>query len=148
MALLKHFPNLMLFCIDPWDIGGNHETMPKTTEELRIGKQDFLDNTKFAANRRMILQVESMGAIKTLSDSAAFDFVFIDGCHFYENVKQDVEAWSKKVRSGGLVSGHDYGGKGDRCGWFGVKKAIDEFAEEQGIKIAANNRYVWYYKKA
>ena len=147
MALLKRFPNLILFCVDPWDTGGNHNTMPKTAEELQTGKQEFLVNTVFAAERRVILQVESMKAIEILSNNGKFDFVFIDGCHLYENVKQDVEAWSQKVRSGGLVSGHDYGGKGDRVGWFGVKKAIDEFAKEQGIEIAVNNRYVWYYKK-
>lgn len=147
MALLKHFPNLVLWCIDPWNIGGNHETMPKTAEQLQIGKQEFIDNTEFAARRRIVVQKESIKAL-WLVENGLLDFVFIDGCHLYENVKQDVEAWSKKVRLGGLVSGHDYGGKGDRCGWFGVKKAIDEFAKEQGIEIAANDRYVWHYEKA
>ena len=35
------------------------------------------------------------------------DFLFIDGDHTYEGVKQDYEMYSPLVRSGGLVGFHD-----------------------------------------
>jgi hypothetical protein len=36
------------------------------------------------------------------------DLAFIDGDHSYEQVKQDILTWKRKVRRGGLLAGHDY----------------------------------------
>lgn len=36
------------------------------------------------------------------------DYVYIDGNHDFQNVTNDIAEWSKKVRKGGIVSGHDY----------------------------------------
>ena len=38
----------------------------------------------------------------------SLDFVYIDGNHHFDFVMQDIIEWSKKVRAGGVVSGHDY----------------------------------------
>ena len=49
------------------------------------------------------------------------DLIFIDADHSYEWVKRDINALYPKVRSGGILSGHDYGNEN-----IGVKKAVDE----------------------
>ena len=36
-----------------------------------------------------------------------FDFIFIDGDHSYEGVKQDYEMYSKFIRPGGIIAFHD-----------------------------------------
>ena len=38
--------------------------------------------------------------------------VFIDGSHDYVSVKADLAAWTRKVRPGGLIAGHDWGCSG------------------------------------
>lgn len=38
----------------------------------------------------------------------SLDFVYIDGAHDFKNVADDICEWSKKVRVGGIVFGHDY----------------------------------------
>lgn len=53
-----------------------------------------------------------------------FDFVFIDAEHTYEAVKRDLMAWVLKVKSGGILGGHDY----FHSAFPGVKRAADEFA--------------------
>lgn len=53
------------------------------------------------------------------------DFVFIDGDHAYESIKFDIYTWSQKVKSRGLLMGHDY------CK-SSVKRAVDEYFEERG----------------
>lgn len=53
-----------------------------------------------------------------------FDFVFIDAEHTYEAVKSDLMAWRSKVKSGGILGGHDY----FHAAFPGVKQAADEFA--------------------
>jgi Methyltransferase domain len=53
-----------------------------------------------------------------------FDWIYIDGNHQYEFVKQDLEMFLPKVKFNGLVAGDDYGVPG----WWqdGVTKAVDE----------------------
>ena len=48
-----------------------------------------------------------MEALKDFNDNS-LDFVFIDGNHTFEYVVEDIAQWSKKVKVGGIVSGHDY----------------------------------------
>ena len=48
-----------------------------------------------------------MDAVKTFEDNS-LDFVYIDGNHDFLNVAQDIHYWFKKVRPGGILSGHDY----------------------------------------
>ncbi|NIT59155.1 MAG: hypothetical protein GWN00_23910, partial [Aliifodinibius sp.] len=42
------------------------------------------------------------------------DFVYIDADHRFDHVMQDIILWFKKIRRGGILSGHDYDfGNGD-----------------------------------
>lgn len=36
------------------------------------------------------------------------DLIFIDGSHAYKDVLRDMEVWVSKVKSGGVVCGHDF----------------------------------------
>ena len=65
------------------------------------------------------------------------DLIFIDADHSYEWVKRDINALYPKVRSGGILSGHDYGNEN-----IGVKKAVDEVFGE-GCWILGT----WVWKK-
>ncbi|CAJ1954911.1 unnamed protein product [Cylindrotheca closterium] len=47
-----------------------------------------------------------------------FDFVYLDASHTYDAVRAELPLWWKKVRSGGIISGHDYcnyGEPGQSC---------------------------------
>jgi hypothetical protein len=71
-----------------------------------------------------------------------FDWIYIDGNHQYEFVKQDLDMYLPKVKLHGLVAGDDYGVPG----WWrdGVTKAVDEaIASGQFEKILiANNQFL------
>lgn len=41
-------------------------------------------------------------------DNESLDFVYIDANHEFQAVTNDIAEWSKKVRVGGIVSGHDF----------------------------------------
>lgn len=62
-----------------------------------------------------IIHGDSLEAYKDLPDES-FDAVFIDGNHSYEYVKQDLENYSKKVKSGGIIALHDANFEGDQYG--------------------------------
>jgi hypothetical protein len=54
-----------------------------------------------------ILKEYSCDAVNKFDDSS-LDFVYIDANHTSAQVLDDITNWSKKVRLGGIVAGHDY----------------------------------------
>ncbi len=72
-------------------------------------------------------------------DMSKIDFVFLDGGHDYQTVKSDLNFCRDVIINGGTVLCDDY----DLSYAPGVKKAIDEFSFDDGIKctIICNNRF-------
>ncbi|MGH2787268.1 MAG: class I SAM-dependent methyltransferase [Actinomycetota bacterium] len=62
-----------------------------------------------------------------------FDWVYIDGNHLYEAVKEDLEGFLPKLKKGGLLAGDDY----TSGGWWdgGVKRAVDEFIRHPYVDV-------------
>ena len=69
-----------------------------------------------------------------------FNVIYIDGDHSYEGVKRDLNIALKKIKPGGYICGHDYEmnmTKAHHVYDFGVKRAVDEFCEENRLHICA-----------
>ena len=69
----------------------------------------------------------------------SLDFVFIDGNHSYEFVREDIASWFPIIKRNGLFSGHDYGNEE----FPGVKRAVDEFARSKGLRVKVYDDCVW-----
>ncbi len=54
-----------------------------------------------------IIKKYSVDALKDFEDNS-LDFVYIDANHTLPYVVADIFGWEKKVRRGGIISGHDY----------------------------------------
>jgi hypothetical protein len=67
-----------------------------------------------------------MNALKLFPDNS-LDFVYIDGNHDFLNIIQDIDGWKKKVRPGGILSGHDYANFSFKKHNH-VKRALDAYA--------------------
>lgn len=74
------------------------------------------------------------GAASQDFKDGSVDFVFIDANHNYDPVRADIAAWLPKVRSGGIIAGHDY----TAWNWPGVKKAVDEAFGEK-VQVIGNS---------
>ena len=59
-------------------------------------------------------------------EGGSLDWVYIDAAHDYDNVIADLEAYYPKVKSGGLILGHDYS---YRIKNGGVIRAVETFLE-------------------
>ena len=72
-------------------------------------------------------------------DMSKIDYVFLDGGHEYLTVKNDLNCCREVIINGGTVLCDDY----DLSYAPGVKKAIDEFSLEYGLKCSTicNNRF-------
>ena len=71
-------------------------------------------------------------------DMSKIDYVFLDGGHDYSTVMNDLENCSEVIRNDGTILCDDY----DLSYAPGVKKAIDEFTDQNNLKceIICNNR--------
>lgn len=111
-VLCQSIPNLKLYCIDPWTAYNDY------VEAHNDAGQSLLNDCYQKAQERLssynceFLKMNSMEAVKLIDDNS-LDFVFIDGNHSFEYVVNDIAEWSKKVRIGGIIAGHDYWNSGD-----------------------------------
>ena len=70
------------------------------------------------------------------------DFVYIDGDHSYNVVKNDLELYIKKVKPDGIIAGHDFE-------FRDVATAVTEYASNNNLKINTEGTPVdwWIYIK-
>lgn len=99
--LLKNIPDLTLHLVDPW------ETYPGFYEDKNLPNMYNELERRLTGHSAVFHKCMSMDAVKEFSDNS-LDFVFIDASHDFKNVACDISEWSKKVRPGGIVFGHDY----------------------------------------
>lgn len=131
ITLARNIPDLTLYCVDSW--------------MLYDGMHDFTDagmmyeyGVSAAARLRpypdtKLIKAFSMDAVKKFTDES-LDFVYIDANHELPYVTEDIFYWSKKVRSGGIVSGHDYLDEQRPDGLVHVKEAVQAYTEAFNIE--------------
>lgn len=120
-------PKLKLYCIDPWDLNEG------TSRERRIRKYAEAKERLKPYNAKLIRKF-SMDAVKDFKDGS-LDFVYIDGNHNFDYVMQDIIEWSKKVKKGGIIAGHDYSDGAH----VGVKDAVDLYVKHHFLKLELLN---------
>lgn len=102
--LCKANPGIKLYCIDPWaPYGGYTDFVKKETFEKAYEKA----KTTLAQYNCDFIKKFSMEALENFEDES-LDFVYIDGNHTFQSCTNDIVEWSKKVKTGGIISGHDY----------------------------------------
>ena len=125
--ICEGIPGVRLICVDPWT---------PYTEGTEIHDQANVDQIYNEAKDRLtkydtkIMKMTSIEAVNHIEDNS-LDFVFIDGNHSYKNVLEDITEWTKKVKPGGIVAGHDY--KPDPTRDYGVVEAVQEYTSTNHI---------------
>jgi hypothetical protein len=91
-----------------------------------------MDKMSTFGDRFTMIRKPSNKGVKDVPDNV--DFVWIDGNHDYEFVIKDLLLYEKKVRSGGVMAGHDYFIQG-------VREAVDDHAKKFKRDINTNNDF-------
>ena len=88
-------------------------------------------------NNINIIKDNSNNALKKMN-VGEFDYVFLDGGHKYETVKNDLICLTKVVQNRGTILCDDY----NLSYAPGIKKAIDEYAADNNFNLRIlNNRF-------
>lgn len=121
-AFSKHMfdtiPDLKLLCVDMWIDCGNSKGVDayKTATNILNGSNSE------------IMKMSSIEASNLVKDNS-LDFVYIDASHDFDSVITDIIKWSKKVKVGGVISGHDYHPNFQ----YGVIEAVNAYTKCHGI---------------
>jgi len=99
---------------------------------------EFKNRIEEKKDKVTIHRLMSNDAIKEL-DSETYDFIYIDGLHTYDGVKNDIINYLPLVKPGGVIGGHDYGTKHPHL--LGVTDAVNEMLGEPD-KVFKDNSWI------
>jgi predicted O-methyltransferase YrrM len=104
----KYELSIKFYVIDRWLLDEEYDRFIKNTLDCNVN--DYLTPIRLTSEKSSKLFLDN-----------TFDFVFIDGSHDYQSVKNDISYWYPKVKMGGILGGDDY----VEC-WSDVIKAVDD----------------------
>jgi hypothetical protein len=148
---------LKLYSIDPWIhckdwmYQRSHDKMERIYADAQARLSKFENS--------VIIRDISMNAVKQFEDES-LDFVYIDGNHEFRYVAEDLYEWPKKVKKGGIISGHDYFTPRRReicavtpllhayTGWYGIDTWYVLGSRRRGIEGERREKFrSWFWVK-
>lgn len=130
LILCESIPDLKYYGIDLW---------PRREQMVEAKK-------KLKGYNVTLTRAGSLDAVKRFKDNS-LDFVYIDADHRFDAVVQDLIFWTKKVRKGGIIAGHDYHAEGT-CG---VQPAVDGYLQSHSLTLNltkdAKEGISWWFNK-
>lgn len=128
----QHFNKVI--SVDPYRPGYDAMDGNSNARRLELARSLFL--LRFFDDPRVEqLNVKSTDAAGRFDD-ASLDFVYVDGDHTYQGVKDDLVAWLPKIRPGGFIGGDDY----DWGEQKDVQRAVREILGE--VEIFGGGRWL------
>ena len=159
--ILSHTPSLEKFyLVDPWEQQTNYKDGANVTNEeqeriLRCAKERV---SKWE-DKAVILRGYSTVMCDQIPDNS-LDFVYIDARHDYKGCQEDINAFWPKVKTGGVMAGHDYLNYQDTQKFFkdqpeenwsicydgsinygAVKGAVNEFAQDNNLDVYVSSEF-------
>lgn len=134
--ILNRMPLLKLYCIDPWESYEGYIERKGERGQITLTNHYEEAKVRLTPYNCELVKKYSMDAVKDFEDES-LDFVFIDGNHSYKYAMEDIEEWSKKVRKGGMISGHDYWNSRDGFGYLRlpIEKFIRHLSQKEKDEV-------------
>lgn len=151
-ALLEHLPPNGIVAEIGVDHGDFSEEILKITKPARLHLIDIWNSDRYPRELMELInkkfekeigqqQVEinlglSVDVGQRFPDHY-FDWVYIDTAHTYEVTRDELEVYSRKVKPGGLIAGHDFvRGNWIKGSRYGVIEAVYEFCYKHDWELA------------
>jgi hypothetical protein len=128
LVLAQYFPKII--CVDLWGDLLDGESQPDT-----MGRADsfntFLTNMQtHDLYNKTVFPIVASSEVLNIFDPLEADVIFIDACHYLEEVRLDIKNSKKHVAKDGLYIFHDYHHEP-------VKQAVDELVATGEFKVYA-----------
>jgi hypothetical protein len=123
--------NTILHCIDIWE--GSEQYDNDISVITGTLYNEFLNNIKpLQDNGLTIKPVKDKSELcyQNYPDKF-FEFIYVDGSHYYEDVKKDIELYLPKLKSNGIFAGHDWQSPE-------VRQAVEETIGLSDIQLVHN----------
>ena len=148
--------NVRMTCVDAWEVQDdnpeydwqyNKKPVFRNGKLIRLeefkhegqvwnhnaNEKKFRQEAEQWGDRIKIIKGRSMNVIDQIADQS-MDFIFHDSDHSYPFVKNEIEAYLPKLKSGGYSIGDDYN-------WTPVKRSV---REAFGLNYGVTGKDVWY----
>lgn len=126
----RAIPGIDWTCVDPWAPYADYREAKNDAAMIAQAYQEAQIRLKpFGCT---FLKVSSREAAESIEDGS-LDVCYIDGNHEAEFVREDLEIWTRKVRPGGILAGHDYRVPPAAKSFIQVKVAVDAYVSDHAI---------------
>ena len=136
LAMYKLLKPEMMFMVDHYEpyqlLNGPRMRGVNTSNK----KWEVESRFKGIANAKLI-EEPSLKVARRFNNK--LDYVYIDASHNYEDVLDDLDAWWRTVKQGGILAGHDWDAK-----IFGVRKAVEEWAAKMCKEVYSKGCDWWF----
>jgi len=136
-----------LILVDPYKVWGKDEYIDGTAE-LSMVNAEYEARQRLArfSDRLEWWKVDSDEAFRRVEDGS-LDWCYIDGNHHLPIIRRDLENGLAKVKSGGILCGHDYYDRNDEYLKCDVKSEVDRLAKEHGLTVRDTSCTSWWIIK-
>lgn len=108
--LLEGCPWLSMIAVDQWKTVELRDVPCAETYshfDMNGLRQSVINTANRLYKDRCQVLVGDTSLMASNVEDQSLDFVFIDGDHTSEGVSRDIKAWAPKVKTGGMILGHD-----------------------------------------
>lgn len=130
-----------VIAVDPFLEGYDDMDPTSHSFDFKNVYETYLERTTPFKNIKTI-KLTSNQAIDLLKDEQ-FDFIYLDGLHTYEGVRDDIKNYLPLVKPGGVIGGHDYTQNLEHL--VGVYTAVNE-AFGKPDRVYGDNSWIKYIK--
>lgn len=136
--------NYDIYLIDMWTSEGNDYYFSNRPGQVENGYNQILNKYGDKKNVKIIKNKSVESSL--LFNNETFDLIYIDADHSFESVKQDIISWLPKLKSNGIISGHDFDPDINDENYlkYGVEKAVKEIFGSNFRLTSESNYKSWY----
>lgn len=132
-VLCKANPDLHLYAVDAWTAYSGYRPGRQAGMEVYFKEA----TERLAPYNCTLVRKFSVDAARSFADDE-LDFVYIDSCHDFVSVVNDIHEWSRVVRPSGVIAGHDFIPRGPKPGEthnssHRVIEAVTGYTQSYGI---------------
>ena len=131
-----------MYLVDLW----HNNKQAKSNRVLEFQPNNYYDQVKnmfskeVKENKVVIKRTDSIEWLSSLKDDS-LDWVYLDSLHYYDHIKKEISLSLDKIKSGGLIMGHDFhSGDAQRTG---VIRAVIEAIHGRKIEMIAISSERW-----